>query len=170
MIRGTFKFSLAAGVFICTLFALSGRMGSNPFTDINQLFFDLILLGVFIFFSINEFKKYTNGGVLHFWQGMTIGFFVYTLAIALFIAFLYLYFYFDGNLLDDYKATAMAYLQQRADLYKEQFGEAQYLAQEEAIRQTTTNHLILVTSVKKILVGLFITPVLSILLRSKPKN
>lgn len=37
----------------------------------------VVVFIIFIFFAIREYRDYHNGGYLHMWEGLTIGFFVY---------------------------------------------------------------------------------------------
>ena len=39
--------------------------------------FRILIFGVFIFFSLKEFRDYLNGGILYFWQGMSVGMLCY---------------------------------------------------------------------------------------------
>lgn len=169
MIKTTLKYSVICGVFLYVLFLLSQQFGTNPFIDLNQLFFDFIIFLLFSYFSMNEYKKYKNGGYLHFWQGMTIGFLLYVPAIFLFAVILFVHFAIEPGLLEQYREAAMEYLESNKATYLDQFGEKQYESQVEAIENVNQTSLIRTSSLKKILVGLFVTPMISIFLRKKPK-
>jgi hypothetical protein len=58
---------------------------------------------------------------------------------------------------------------ERADLYIEQFGEDGYQLQLEEIEGIQTWDLVSSSSMKKLVAGFFITPVISIILRKQPK-
>lgn len=169
MFKTTIKYALICGIFLYVLFIISQRFGTNPFIDLNQLFFDFVIFLLFSYFAMNEFKKYRNGGYLHFWQGMTIGFFLYTPSILIFALGLWIHFIADPELLISYRQEAMEYLEKNRDMYIEQFGQNQYESQVEAIENVTQGSLLWSSSLKKILVGLFVTPMIAIFLRKKPK-
>lgn len=170
MIKSTLKFSIICGVFLYVLFLLSLRFGTNPFIDLNQLLFDVVIFSLFIFFATKEYKRYQNGGILHFWEGMTVGFLLYAPAITIFIVALYVHNIFDSSILGDYKQDAMQYLEERKESFLEDMGtQEQYEAQVAAIEAINFHRLVWGAALKKILVGLFLTPIIAILLRKKPK-
>jgi hypothetical protein len=104
------KYALLCGAFLLLLFWVSYRFGSNPLIDFRHLFFDLVIFVLFIFFSCKEFKSYRNGGILHFWQGMTLGFLTYAPAALLFSIGLLIFFWVDPNLMEDFRIHALGFL------------------------------------------------------------
>lgn len=145
-------------------------MDVNPYIDINQLFFDLIIFGIFIFFGASEFKKIQNAGFLHFWQGMTIGFLIYSQAVLLFALFQLGYHAWDPTLVAQYQTDTLKFLAERSDLFIGKFGEEAYTTQQELIKETTLGSIVWQSVFKKIGVGFFVSPLISILLRKKPIN
>jgi hypothetical protein len=170
IIRNSARFALICGVFVSILFVLARYLNSNPLVEINHLFIDTVIFGVFIFFAASDFKKYRNGGILHFWQGMSIGFIVYFSASVIFTIFLLIYFQLDDTLLSDYIRDAMNFLEVRSDEYINEFGQEQFEEQKKAINETNAGGLVRTAAIKKIIAGLFVTPVISIILRKKPKE
>lgn len=169
MVKTTLKYAIVCGIFLYALFFASRYFDSNPFIDISQLLFDFIIFLMFILFAAKEFKKFENDGILHFWQGMTVGFLLYTPAILIFALLVYLQQSLQGNLLDEYQQEAMRYLEERKDIYIEDFGADQYQSQKEAITDMTFRRLLWSSVLKKVVVGLFVTPIIAVLLRKKPK-
>ncbi len=167
MLKNSWLYGIASGVFLIIIFYLSFRFGTNPFIDFKHLFVDAIIFSLFITFACLEFKR-SQGGVLHFWQGMSIGFFVYAIASLVFMIFLGLYFNFEPELLDNYVSEALKFLEQRSDSYIEEFGEDQYESQVQTIQSITARDLTNTASIKKLIAGLFVTPVISIILRKQP--
>ena len=103
------KFGFACGGILIGIFMLSKSIGVVPFIDYNQFFLDIVFFAVFVGFASREFKRGFNGGYLHFWQGMTVGFFVYAIAIVIFLIFLIAYFLIDVNALQDYQQATRGY-------------------------------------------------------------
>lgn len=169
MLKISLKYAGICGIFLTAIFHVSYLLGSDPLIDLSHLIFDLILFGLFIFFTEKEFKSYQNGGILHFWQGMTMGFVVYTLGTLIFILLLITYFNIFPDAVINYKESATNFLLERGDLYKEQYGEEGLNEQLELIQATTIWDLVLSAGLKKLLAGFFITPVISIILRKQPK-
>jgi hypothetical protein len=169
MVKISIKYAITCGIFLLILFFLTRYFGVDPFIDLGQLLFDLLIFFIFIYFAQNEFKKYHHGGILHFWQGMTIGFMVYLPGVLFFCGGLWIAMLIDPEILTSYQQAAMKLLEDQSKMYIEQFGEDQYLEQQKAIENTTISSMIFTALIKKILVGLFITPVVSIILRKIPK-
>ncbi len=169
MVKNSLRFGFFCGVFAFLIFFFARKLGSNPFIDLNHLFADIILFGVFIFFANKDFKVFRNEGILHFWQGMTIGFVVYAVATAVFLFFLLAYFFVDPTLHSEYILEAKIYLEERSAQYIEKFGEQQYQDQLIAIEEIRVSELLFSAALKKLIVGLFVTPVISIILRKQSK-
>jgi len=169
MLKLSIKYAIFCGTFLTILFHVTYYFGSNPLTDLSQLVFDLTFTGLFIFFAAKEFKVYQNEGYLHFWQGMTIGFLVYTISAVIFVILLGAYFYFDTEAVINYKDAATKFLDERADMYIKELGKEAYTMQLEQIQATTAGELIMSAGFKKLLAGFFVTPVISIILRKQPK-
>ncbi len=168
MLKTSLKYALLSGVFMVLVYHLSFKIGVNPQIDLGHLFFDLVLLGMFIFFAEKEFKTYRNAGILHFWQGMTIGFLVYTLGAVVFLIAQIIYYNFDTQAVINYQEAATNFLNERSEIFIEKFGEDVYQLQVEEIQKVTKWDLIQESTIKKIIAGFFITPVISIILRKQP--
>ncbi len=110
-----------------------------------------------------------DGGLFHFWQGMTIGFLVYTVATAVFSVLLLVYFEIITEALSSYKIAAIEFLNAKKELYLEEFGTDEFQSQIAAIEEISSFDLVLSATLKKLLAGFFITPVISIILRKQPK-
>ncbi len=169
MFKVSIKYSLVCALFLVILFFLSGFLGANPLIDLTHLFFDVIIIGVFIFFAQKDYKTNYYEGYLHFWQGMTLGFFIYTVVAVIFAGFLAAYLWLDPTVLPAYKESATAFLSGKRDIYVEQFGEEGFQVQLDGIELVTAMDLWVSSAVKKIIAGFFVTPVISIILRKKPK-
>jgi ABC-type transport system involved in multi-copper enzyme maturation permease subunit len=165
MIRHSIGYSLVCGFLIIILFFLSLFFNANPFIDLSQLFFDFLIFSIFIFFGIYSYKKAIENEQFHFWQGMTISFLIYIPAIILFALVVFISFKIDPSILEDYKLEAMDFLLEKKDIYIEQFGEKQFEEQKSAILEINSIDLILMSVVKKAIVGLFISPIASIIFR-----
>lgn len=169
MIKPTIKYSILCGVFLIGLFFISINFGSNPLLDMRHFFFDLGVFFLFIYFSGKEFKDYRNGGFLHFWQGISIGFVVIIPSVIIFSIVFYFVFNAYPELLEAYKDGAKAMLVEGKDLYLDKFSEEQYEQQLAAVDKETTVRLLISTFWKKIIAGFLITPIVAIILRKKPK-
>ncbi|MEP1093606.1 MAG: DUF4199 domain-containing protein [Cyclobacteriaceae bacterium] len=170
MIKSSIKYSLLCGLFLVALFWVSVKFGSNPLLDIRHFLFDLVIYFLFIFFAQKEFKTYQNEGILHFWQGMTIAFVVYLPAAVIFTISLLLIFQMDPSIMENYREGALAFLESKKDVLLEGITQEEYAQRVNNIDFITSSDLVLSSGLKKVLAGFFITPVVSIILRKKPKQ
>ncbi|MCP4457514.1 MAG: DUF4199 domain-containing protein [Cytophagales bacterium] len=162
------KYSLICGAFLLLLFWVSYRFGSNPMIDFKHMFFDLIIFVLFVFFSCKEFKSYRNGGILHFWQGMTLGFLTYAPATVVFAIGITVLFWIDPNLIEDFKVQAIQYMKSNRVEFLSDMSEEQFTSQLERIQTVTSTQMIGGGAFKKFMAGFFVTPVIAIILRKKP--
>ena len=159
------RYAGVAAFLMIIVFLVSYYIGAHPFIEMSHLFFDLFIYGLVIYFALNEFKTVKNKGILHFWQGMSIGFFVNIFSFGIYMVFLFLIMNFDENILTSYQQQAVEFLEIKAAQYIEGFGEEQYQIQLETILETTILDMALMGGVKKFISAMLITPVLSILKR-----
>ena len=170
MLRPSIKYSILCGLFLVALFWISVKFGSNPLLDIRHFLFDLVIYFLFIYFAIREYKTYHNDGYLHFWEGMTIAFIVYLPAALIFTFSLLIVFNADPSIMENYREGAMAFLESKKDVLLEGISQEEYKLQLESIQTIKASDLVVSSGLKKILAGFFITPVVSIILRKKPKQ
>ena len=159
------RYAVVAAFLMIIVFVISYYIGVHPFIEMSHLFFDLFVYGLVIFFAMNEFKKVINEGILHFWQGMTIGFFLNIFSCGIYVIFLFLIMNFDENILISYQQEAIDFLEIKSVQYIESFGKEQYQNQLETIQETTILDLMLLGGLKKFISAMLITPVFSILKR-----
>ncbi|MEO9482106.1 MAG: DUF4199 domain-containing protein [Ekhidna sp.] len=169
MIKSTLKYSILCGIFLVGLFFISINFGSNPLLDFRHFIFDLGVFFLFTFFAGKEFKDFRNDGYLHFWQGISIGFIVLIPATIIFSLIFYVIFETNTELIDGYKEGARTFLLDRKEIFLKEFSQNQLDEQLAAVDNITTTQLLFSTFWKKIGAGFLITPVVSIILRKKPK-
>ncbi|MFY0601190.1 MAG: DUF4199 domain-containing protein [Cyclobacteriaceae bacterium] len=169
MLKVGLKYAVICSVFLVVIFHVSSFFGINPLMNLVHLVFDLMMFGLFIFFASKELKMSQQNEVLHFWQGMTVGFNVYFFSTLVFGIYLYIYFGLNENVLLDYKESAHQFLQEKKEIYIEEMGQESFDSQLNGINEVSNMDLITSAVLKKILAGFFITPVISIILRKQPK-
>ena len=168
MWRVAYKYALICGGFLLLAFWISYRFGSNPMIDLRHLFLDLVIFALFIFFSCKEFKSYKNGGILHFWQGMTLAFMTYVPGTLLFLVGIVLMFYLDPNLLVDFKGQAIAFMENNRIEFLQDMTDDQFEDRLNQIEGVTATQMISSATFKKIMAGFFVSPVITVILRKKP--
>lgn len=169
MLKSSVKYSFLCGVFLFALFFVSIKFGSNPLLDIRHFLFDAGVFFLFIFFAGKEYKDFKNEGYLHFWQGISIGLIVLIPAVILFSISFFVIFDQNPELIDGYRAGAKALLESKKEIFLKEFSQEQFNEQLAAVGDVTNWQLVTNTFWKKLFAGFFVTPVVSIILRKKPK-
>src|SRR5215510_14110282 len=78
---------LLGSVFLIILYYLN----RHPFLFPIYFYFWFVLMGVFIFFAMKEYRDFYHGGVLYFWQGLC-GSLIFVLVFAFIVALVVLVF------------------------------------------------------------------------------
>ena len=169
MIKPTIKYSILCSLFLIGLFFISLNFGSNPLLDSRHFWFDLGVYFLFIFFAAKEYKDFRNDGILHFWQGISIGFIVFIPAVLLFACMLYLMMIYDSSILDAYKQGAEALIKSNESFYRDELGEDELAERYKTIASISPAQLIQMPFRNKLFSAFLITPVVAIILRKKPK-
>ncbi|NHE59355.1 DUF4199 domain-containing protein [Cyclobacterium plantarum] len=137
--------------------------------DVEPLSMNLILgyvfVPVFVFFGIKSFRDGFNGGNLYFSQGMSVGFFVYSLMALLSALYVYVFLHLDPPTFEAFRQVNLKLMEDNRQILEEQLNETAYtetLASLSAmsILDVATNDFL-----RKIFPGLFFTIIISIILK-----
>lgn len=161
------KYALVGGVLAILLFFVMLFFDENPLitNKVNTIILNLI----FVFFSVTEYKKYYNNGILHFWEGMAVGFLTYFFIALISVLFIWSYLnLFNTELLHDYILNRTNLILNNKDNIIEQFGEETYRMALADIKLITPINLVWEDLKKILLVGFFITSVLAVIMRQVP--
>ena len=135
----------------------------NPVLDARIPLYALI-----IFISFKIFKDQYNGGVMHFWQGMAIGMIDYLIMALGAALFIYVFSEIKAtNFLAEYIRIATGQLETNKDLFIENISEKTYTDTLAQLPRTQAIHLAVDYLLKSTPIGLFLTIILSVLLRRK---
>jgi hypothetical protein len=166
MVVVSLRYALVATLLSIIVFAGLYFFGENPL--LQGRFFDFIVIPLFLFFSIKEFKDRKNGGFLQFWQGMTVGFFVYFGLALLFAVFIYIYIQFvDFNVFTDYIQDRIALIQGNKVNLIEQMGEETYYRTLDQMEKVRPLDVAIDDFYKKNLIGFFFATIISVILRKQ---
>jgi len=167
MIKPSIKYSVLCGVFLTGLFFVSIAFGSNPLIEVRHLIFDLAIFFLFIFFAGKEYKDVGNAGILHFWQGISLGIIVFIPAVIIFSLTIYIILELNPTLIDVYKKAAKALQESQRELFLEVYSEETLQKQIREVDLISSIDLVLKTFWKKLFAGFLVTPVAAIILRKK---
>lgn len=160
------KFGLVGGAMSVLLFAGIYFFGKNPLIVYRQFDFGFLLLPLFLFFSIREFRDFGNNGELRFWQGMTVGFLTYMIIAFISALFVWAFITFvDDQLLAGYIGDRLRLITMMKEEMIAQMGEAIYDRTYMEVQGITAVEVAVDEFLKKIFIGLFLTILISVFLR-----
>src|SRR5688572_26259046 len=145
-------------------------MGRHPLMIVIYMDFRIILLAVFLFFSLRELRDLYQDGILYFWQGVVASsIFVSTFAILVSTA-MYVFALAVPAFLDLYikEATEMAKAMPKEVI--EQIGKDVYERNLLTLPATNVFELSSKYFGQSLIIGTFISIILSVVLRRQPKN
>lgn len=161
------KYALVGSLLTVVLFFILLFFDKNPL--IANRWFDFMLLPIFIFFSVKEYKKYYNSGFLHFWQGMTVGFFTCFFIAVIAAAFIWSYLSFASpELLQEFIIDRTNLITESKENFIEQFGEEVYRKTLADMKLVTPADMAWDDFLRKVFIGLFITSIVAVVMRRLP--
>lgn len=165
------KFGAAASLLIIILLVFLYYIGKHPLLIPIFVDFRLLLLPIFIFLSIKEFRDYKNEKILQFWQGMFIGLVCY-IVIGL-LAGICIYIFseiMEPEFLRDFIRISTQQLTENKEQFLEAIGPEAYNSALEKLPLTTSIDLAKDYFLKTIVIGVFFTIIISVILRKQPKT
>ena len=133
--------------------------------------FDFFIIPVFIFFGIKEFRDTYNQGLMEFWQGMTVGFFIYGSIALVYSLFLWVAIQLaDPEMLQAYITQSLNVINENKDILTEEMGADSFRSSYDEVSKTNSFDLAADSFVKKAGIGFLITSLLSTVMKKHPKN
>ena len=158
------KYGILGGSIVILLILIFYFLDLNPLVNIKVA--DLLLLSIFIFFSLKEFRDRYNDRRLHFWQGMTGGVINYlTIAVISAVFILLLTVIIDPEVTTKYIEGRIELLNENRQTLIDTMDEETYLKAVAGVQETTGLDLALDDFLKKTIIGLFLTIIIAVILR-----
>lgn len=168
LLRVPVKYAVVGGFLNIVLFFTLIFFDQNPLVTHKpfKLLFDFLMLFVFIFFCIKEFKVYYNQNELRFWQGMTLGFFTFVYIALITSLFLLLYLSASPDMLQDYIAQQTAVIISNKDNIIDMYGEQLYRQWLADMKLVTVADFAGEEFLTKFGLGFFVSLLISVAMRS----
>ncbi len=161
------RYGLAGFILTAISFVVFYYVGLQPWRNLLSLILDVLLIGACCFAAIKDFKANYNNGILSFYHGMTAGFVVYIIVGLAFGLFYRIFIEFiEPEFLSNYIELAKEDMINRKDIIIKALGEESYTKNFESLGSTNASVLMVDAMIKKFLIGLLITPVFSVILRT----
>jgi hypothetical protein len=158
------KYGLAGGVFSILVFVILWLIGKNPL--VTNRIYDFLLIPLFVFFSVKEFRDVRNGGVLHFWQGIAVGVFTFVTMALVSALFIWLFLEFaNSGLLQNYIDTRIGMINENKEALIDKLGESTVVQTLNDLPHTSAFKLGEDDFLKKIFIGSFFTAIIALVLR-----
>jgi len=163
-----FKYGMVGSLLNILALLVLFYLGRHPLLLSPVLDARLPLYALFIFVSFKVFKEEYNDGIMDFWQGMTIGMIVYILMAMLTATFIFVFSEISTtNFLTEYIRIATGQLVEHKATFIETIGEKTYFDTLAQLPKTLPIHLAVDYLLKSMPIGLFLTLIMSILMRNK---
>ena len=159
------KYGLLAGITGLILLIGLYYLGRHPFLIPVFMDFRIILFGVFIFFALREVRDHYQGGTLYFWQGIVAAF-IFTLTYASLSALGLLSFMAAvPEFLTSYIDLSIEQLRALPSDVIERIGKEVYESSLKLLPATDIYDLAFLYFTQSFLISLFISIILSVILR-----
>lgn len=159
-----FRYGLLGGAVVLMLFLVFYFLELDPLVNIKMI--DLLILAIFIFFAVKEFRDQHNHRNLHFWQGMSAGVVTYvTIAVISSIFILLMTVMIDPEMTTNYIEGRIQLLNENKPTLVEAMDEKTFLEAVAGVEKTTPVDLAIDDFIKKSVIGLFLTIIIAVILR-----
>lgn len=160
------QYGAVGGIMLMLAFVVFHYVGI-PGWSLITLLMSVVVIGFFTFLPIKEFKKYHNGGELRFYHGMSISFMSF-ITMALVFTLLYIIFinYIEPAYLQDKLEFQRDLVISQKEQWIAQFGEESFNSRVEGLQTISMFDDIWSEFVKRVLIGFFLAPIFSIILRT----
>ncbi len=169
-----FKVSLRYGAIaglLCIGFVVSlFYMGKHPFLINPMLDFRVPLFALMLFFCLKEVRDYHQGGVLYFIQASTGSLFFLLTTALLASAGMYLFGTFQPAFLADYVREFTTQIRNLPPETVERIGKAVVEENLKTLPSTTLGNLATLYAWQTMVIGFFISVIISVILRRQPKT
>jgi hypothetical protein len=158
------QYGMIGGAVVILLFLIFYFLDRNPLINIKMV--DPVILSIFIFFALKEFRDRYNNRHLHFWQGMTAGVINYlTIAVISAIFILLITVIIDTDMTTKYIEGRVELLNENKQTLIDTMDEETYFEALAGVKGTTGFDLALDDFLKKSIIGLFLTIIIAVILR-----
>lgn len=170
LVKISLRYGVLAGIIGSILLTGLYYIGRHPFLIPVFMDFRIFLFGIFIFFTLRELRDIHQNGILYFWQGVFASF-LFTLSYAVLASLLLLtLIYFVPAFLTDYISLSIAQLKALPPDVIGQIGREVYDRNLELLPATRGSDLAFLYFSQSFMISLFISIILSVILRRQPKT
>lgn len=164
------RWGAIASVLAVSLIITMYYLGRHPLMVAPFLDFRIILYGIFIFFSLREFRDYHQEGALYFWQGMAGSFLMVAVAGLLGALFFWIFGTLETDFVPSYVKQMTDYLKNFPEEDIQRIGKEVYESNLKSLPSTNMAQLASTYLAQSFVIGLFVSIIMSVILRRQPKT
>ncbi len=170
LIRISARYGTVGGILAFVLLIILFYLGRHPLVISPFLDFRVLLFGIFIYFTLKEFRDYEQDGVLLFAQAMLGGLAVVLIMTTLTSILLHVFGLFEKNFVQTYIEQVTVYLKSFSQEDIEKIGKEIYDRNLSSLPATNMAQLTQIYFVHGLVIGFFVNIILSVILRRQPKT
>lgn len=168
--RISIRWGAIASIMAFSLILTMFYFGRHPLMVAPFMDFRIFLYGIFIFFSLREFRDYQQEGVLHFWQGMAGSFILVTVAGFLSALLFWIFGTLETDFVPSYVRQMTEYLKNFPEEDIQRIGKEAFESNLNSLPSTNMAQLASTYLAQSFVIGLFVSIILSVILRKQPKT
>lgn len=161
--------AIAGVLAIVLLLLIYYAVGKHPLMVAPFLDFRIVLLGIFIFFTLKEFRESYQDGILHFWQGMAGSFIMVMITATLASVLLWIFSTIDSGFVTDYVQAMTEYLKSFPEDDIARIGKDAYQRNLESLPSTNGKQIAASYFVQSVIIGFFVSIIISVISRKQSK-
>lgn len=163
------RYGAVCGVLALVLLVVTYYIGRHPLMISPYFDFRILLFGVFIFFTLKEVRDYYQEGVLYFWQGLIGSVLVVVVATIIAAIGLQIFGNLEKGFVTSYVVEMTAYLKTFPKEDIDRIGKEVYDRNLEQLPATNSSILAFTYFMQGLVIGFFVSIILSAILRKQPK-
>jgi len=170
LLRISVRYGTVGGILAFVLLMIMYYLGLHPLVTSPFLDFRILLFGIFIFFTLKEFRDYEQQGVLYFAQAMIGGFAVIMIMTTITSVLLQVFGMYEKDFVVTYIEQVSSYWKSFSKEDVERIGKEIYERNLASLPATNMAQLTRTYFVHGLVIGFFINIILSVILRRQPKR
>jgi hypothetical protein len=170
LLRISVRYGTVGGILAFVLLLIMFYLGRHPLITSPFLDFRILLFGIFVFFTLKEFRDYEQEGVLYFPQAMIGGLTVILIMTTITSIMLQIFGSAEKDFVATYIDQVTAYLKSFSLEDIERVGKEIYERNLAALPSTNISKLTVTYFFHGMVIGFFVNVILSVILRRQPKT
>jgi hypothetical protein len=169
LLRISVRYGTVGGILAFVLLLTMFYLGRHPLITSPFLDFRVLLFGIFIFFTLKEFRDYEQDGVLYFAQAMIGGLTVIMIMTTVTSIMLQIFGSIEKDFVTTYIDQVTAYVKSFSQEDIARVGKEIYERNLAALPSTNISKLTVTYFVHGMVIGFFVNVILSVILGRQPK-